>query len=295
MQGARPLIEQALKDDPKLGIAHENMGFLDFSDGKDSEAASEFTQAYALDGTLYLSLFAKTMLSPVAASNAAADQAALHELLTKVTDLNPKFAPAYIQLARLWIGENVPKVALSFSRKAEELEPSRAGYHILTGYILLRLGKQDEAREFAKFVADRWFGPDHDEAVELWNSIATQQRSFQTLSETIPKNTETLSGTLKSVACREQDQVSVFYVDKHGKTLTFHGKGLFFSGFSDTIWYGEDHFSLCHHLEGMRVVIRYRAPADFTYSGDIAEIEIRDNVTELLQGTTNEGTSLAKP
>ena len=37
--GARSLIEQALKDDPKLGAAHENMGFLDFADGKDAEAS----------------------------------------------------------------------------------------------------------------------------------------------------------------------------------------------------------------------------------------------------------------
>ena len=45
------------------------MGFLDFSDGKDAEAAAEFAQAFALNGTLYLSLFDKTMLSPMATSN----------------------------------------------------------------------------------------------------------------------------------------------------------------------------------------------------------------------------------
>jgi hypothetical protein len=147
---ARPLVEQALKDDPNLGIAHENMGFLNFADGKDTDAANEFTQAYALDRSLYLSLFAKTMLSSLAVSKSAADRAALHEVLIKVTELNPNFAPAYIERGRPWLRQNDPKLAYSDSRKAEELEPSRAGYHILTGYILLRMGKGAEAAAFAK-------------------------------------------------------------------------------------------------------------------------------------------------
>ena len=41
LASARPHIEQALKTDPKLGLAHENMGFLDFAEGKDTEAAQE--------------------------------------------------------------------------------------------------------------------------------------------------------------------------------------------------------------------------------------------------------------
>ena len=56
LPAARSQVEQALKDDPKLGLAHENMGFLDFTDGKDAEAAREFAQASVLDGTLCLSL-----------------------------------------------------------------------------------------------------------------------------------------------------------------------------------------------------------------------------------------------
>jgi hypothetical protein len=49
-------------------------------------------------------------------------------------------------------------------------------------------------------------------------------------------------------------------------------------GFSDSLWYGEDHFSVCHHLEGLRTIVYYRAGANATYAGDIAEIEIRDDL-----------------
>jgi len=46
---ARPEVEQALKDDPKLGLAHELMGFLNFSDGKDAEAEAEFSAGIRLE------------------------------------------------------------------------------------------------------------------------------------------------------------------------------------------------------------------------------------------------------
>ena len=66
--------------------------------------------------------------------------------------------------------------AIGLARKAEQLEPTRAGYHVLSGKILVRMGKPHEAADFAQFVAQRWPGPNHNEAVELWNSIPQEQR-----------------------------------------------------------------------------------------------------------------------
>jgi len=175
-QGARSLTEDALKNDPKLGLAHEDIGFLNFADGKDAEASSEFAQAYALDNKLYLSQFAKTMMSPLATSKRIQDMNALGAELGKVLQVNPLFSPAYIQLARLAYREGDFPTALMISRKAEELEPSLAGYHLLSGQILLRIGRNAEAADAARFVADRWAGPDHNVAVELWNWIPAAER-----------------------------------------------------------------------------------------------------------------------
>ena len=152
------------------------MGFVSFSDGKDTEALSEFSQAYELDLTLWLSLFAKTMMSPIAMSYVPADEATFHEAMAKVLALDPQFAAAYVQLARLYVRQNDLKAADAVARKAEQLEPSRASYRLLSGQILRRMGKGAAPAEFAKFVADRWPGADHDEAVELWNAIPAKQR-----------------------------------------------------------------------------------------------------------------------
>ena len=256
-ENARPLVEQALKSDPKLGLAHEEMGFLLFADGNDTAALNEFSQAFSLDGDLYLSLFAKAMLSPVANSDSPADQTAFYNMLLEVLHLNPQFAPAYIQLARLDLRRNELQKALAVSRKAEELEPSRAGYHLLSGEILLRMGRGADSAAMANFVADRWFGADHDEAVELWNSVPSDQRpTSEPLTKVILKETQTASGRVQSVRCGEPATWALV-LSHDDQLLTFHRKGDFPTGFSDTIWYGEDHFTLCHHLESMRAIVRY--------------------------------------
>ncbi len=278
VEGALPLAQQAVNADPKLGIAHEDMGYVLFTQGKDAAAENEFTQAYSLDGTLYLSLFAKTMLSPSAGSSSPSDQTDFESALQKVVILNPQFAPAFVELARLAIRQNDLEKALRLSQRAQQLEPGRAEYHLLTGQILQRMGRGADAAALAKFVADRWKGPDHDEAVELWNLIPAKDRPVGTLAlDASATELKTADGVLKSVTCSEKAKEYTLAVDDNGKVLTFHANSGFATGFSDTLWYGEDHFTICHHLDGMRAVVRFRASSAKGYDSDIAELEVRDS------------------
>ena len=278
VSNAHSYVSDALQNDSKLGLAHEEQGFLDFFDGKDEESLQEFTKAFAADSSLYLSLFAKTMLSPIAASNAPADQEAFKKALNAVLAINSKYAPAYVQLSRLAVRQGDLTMAYGYSRKAEDLEPFRAGYHLQTGQILLRMGKGAQAASFAKYVADRWYGSDHNEAWELWQSIPDSQHpASEPITESAPKDTQEVSGSVKSVACGKEDDWS-FNLEQGGQTLTFRRQGGFHFGFSDSLWYGEDHITLCHHLEGLRSIVHYRPPGNNTYFGEVAEIEIRDDL-----------------
>ena len=72
----------------------------------------------------------------------------------------------------------------------------------------------------------------------------------------------------------------IFTISHDGKLSKFRRTGPFGAGFSDTIWYGEDHFSFCHHLEGMRAVIHYKPSADPSYAGDVAEDDMHNNVPQ---------------
>lgn len=280
-ESARQLAEQAVKEDPKLGFAHELMGFLEFGEGKDEEALHEFTQASNLDPKLPLSLFARTMMSPIATSSDPTDENLFHDALEKVLTLNPQFAPAFVQLAKLALRRDDAKTALGLSRRAEQLEPTRAGYHILSGQILLRLGRDTEAATFARFVAERWPGADHDEAVELWNAVPAEHRpAGDPLLDAGPKDTLSVDGHITTLKCGAKDVQPELEVTGEGKSFALHLKGPFSAGFSDTIWYGEDHFSLCHHMQGRRAVIRYKPSTDPAIAGDVSEIEIRDELPQ---------------
>ena len=294
---AKPLVAKALKDDPKLGFAHEEEGFILFAEGQDGVARDEFSQAFALDGTLYLSLFAKTMLSPIAKSNAPADETAFNDAMEKVLDLNHQFAPAYVQLARLAVRQGDLQHAYGLARRAEELEPSRAGYHLLTGQILLRMGKDAQAADFAQYVAKHWYGPDHNEAVELWNRVPAAQRPAGiSLVEEVPTGTQTATGIVKSSTCGGVDpqgkkQQWTLVLNHDGKEMTFHSKdkGFFMFGFSDTLWWGENHASSCRHLEGLRAVVQYKPDTtDTSYAGNIAELDVLDDLPGSAGGSASQ-------
>ena len=276
---AESLIADALRDDPKLGAAHEEQAYLLFHDGNDSRATEEFQQACALDGTLYRSLFAKTMLSPEAQATDQAGQAAYQADLKKVTELNPLFAPAFIELAKLALRQRNYRMALDESRKAESLEPSRAGYHLLTGKILLASGRGGDAIQFAQFVAERWHGSDHDEAVELWDAIpaVARPRDVGFTAHELEPGEQLAAGIVQTTHCGDASRPLTVEIAQDGMTQTFYRHGGMMSGFSDLFWWGEDHFTLCHHLEGKRAIVYYRPETGKGFTGEMTRFEIRDD------------------
>jgi tetratricopeptide (TPR) repeat protein len=273
---APSLVEEALKEDPALGIAHEEMGFIKFRDGQDEEAIREFSRAVELDKQLYLSQYFKTMMN--AKWDTPEQREAVHAGLSLTSQVNPRFAPAYVQEAILELFAGHEDRALALSRKAEDLEPSRAGYHLLTGEILLRLKREKDAAEIARFVAERWRGPDHNEAVALWNRIPEASRPGEaTVIEETEEQSKVTEGTVQSVTCDEKSK-KVVTLQRGDATLTFHSRGRQLVGFSDTLWYGTDHFDLCHHVKGLHAVVRYRPPVGNEYTGDWLSIEIREEL-----------------
>src|ERR1700730_18568890 len=112
-------VELALQDDPGLAVAHEEMGFIYFRDGQDENAKREFARAYELDKQRYLALYFKTMMS--AQRDTAEQREMLRTGLLQTLQINPQFAPAYVQLAMLELREGYAAKALAMSRKAEEL------------------------------------------------------------------------------------------------------------------------------------------------------------------------------
>ena len=49
-------------------------------------------------------------------------------------------------------------------------------------------------------------------------------------------------------------------------------------GFSDTLWFGEDHFTPCYHTVGLRAVVQYKQATDKAYAGDVVSFGFRDDL-----------------
>jgi hypothetical protein len=199
--------------------------------------------------------------------------------LHHVAELAPDFAPAFVELALVEWRLGALQPAYRDAHRAEQLEPWRAGYHILTGHILLK-GKQPAmAATYSRYVASHWFGPDHNEAVDLWRAVPAQsQGEGAPLALDTPAGTEVATGMLQDVSCGTppaSNLVVTFLPDQPAgaKPMTFKSDGRLMIGFSDTFWWGEDHFSMCHHLAGHRALVAYKAQTQ-----QLLELDVRDDL-----------------
>src|SRR6202166_2409214 len=272
---APALVDRALQENPALGAAHEEKAFIYFRDGQDEAAAREFSRASELDNTLYLSQYFKAMMT--AKRETPEQPEALRAQLLQITQIDPQFAPAFVQPAMLDLADAQDAKSLASSRKAEELEPSRAGYHLLSGEILLRMKHEKEAAEVARYVAERWHGPDHNEAVALWNRIPAASRPAAIVIDEVEEQSQAAEGKMLSIACGEKSKNEVT-LQRGDDLMVFKSKGRQMIGYSDTLWYGADNFNICHHAEGMHAVIRYRPSVSKEYAGDWLSIELRDEL-----------------
>jgi tetratricopeptide (TPR) repeat protein len=196
-----------------------------------------------------------------------------------VLKVNPRFAPAFVELAMTVARQGKYIDALNLARKAEDLEPSRAGYHLLVGRILLALGRNDEAAKQATFVVERWRGPDHDEAIELLSALPAEKRPLgATLIADALNGTQTSQGTLLSVTCVGKEGTAVVIQNADGTRTFSSSAGAHMVGYSDTLWFGSDHFTLCHHIDGLRAVVRYKPSADKQSAGEWVELELREDL-----------------
>jgi hypothetical protein len=272
---AKTFLKSAEAANPALSGPHEELGFLAWREGHDGDARAEWQKA-ASDPSFYRSRFA-LLMSGVPLKLQTAQQLEQTALtLEAINKAAPGFAPAFVELAILQWQRGQLNQAYKTAHTAEKLEPWRAGYHLLIGYILLQGNQPKAAEEYARSVATRWPGPDHDEAVDLWNAIPADKRGAgPALTAALPKDATVARGRIVSSSCDKDGLHVVLQPMEPNAALTLTAKGSHESGFSDTLWVGEDHYTSCFHLTGLPAVVAYKAEAG---EDRLQVFEVRDDL-----------------
>lgn len=286
-------LQAAESADPSLAGPHEELGFLAWRKGEDEEAKTEWRKAVSADPSSYRSSFALLMSgNPLKQQNQQQLAQTQHALET-LKEQAPKYAPVLAELALVqWrLGRINP--AYQSALAAERLEPWRAGYHLLTGHILLQGRQPKVAETYARMVAARWPGSDHDEAVDLWNQLpATERGDGPALALETPAESTLVRGTIVSSFCDKSGlNVVVQPSDPSASTLKLTASGPYESGFSDTLWVGEDHYTPCFHIAGLPAVVAYKTAEAGVER--LMELEVRDDLPQLDLATSTPKTAEA--
>jgi len=259
------LLRAAEATDPTLAGPHEELGFLAWRAGLDGEARQQWQKAVSADPSSYRSAFALLMSGPPLKQQTPQQLEQTRHALEAINTSAPKFAPALVELALIQWRQGQMNAAYKTSLAAEKLEPWRAEYHLLTGHLLLQGHQPALAAHYARQVADRWTGSDHDEAVDLWNQVPLADRGDgPPLTLALPTDATVARGTILSTYCSKATGLTVVLqpTDPSAPPLNLFAAGPLESGFADTLWVGEDHYTPCFHLAGLPALVAYKPSPD---------------------------------
>lgn len=141
---ARPMLEQAAAQDPKLALAQEALGLLAWREHGLAEALPFLERAAALDSGNFLAHYLVALPRVAQGSDEALAQA--QAALKRSIELNHDYAPAYDALARVAARRGAESSdALPLARRAVLLAPRDADFRVTVSWLLERGGQRDQA------------------------------------------------------------------------------------------------------------------------------------------------------
>jgi tetratricopeptide (TPR) repeat protein len=171
-QQADSLLQEAVRLDPNLALARQNLALHDMFEGKLFDALDSASQAVALDPKNTLGLFLRAFLT-LRNGDASAQAPQMEADLRQCIAQKPDFAPAYALLSNyLASGDATLPEAFAVAQKAVVLEPGTTGFQINLAQVLLRMRRYDDAQTVAARVRANTVNPgERDQADRLISEI----------------------------------------------------------------------------------------------------------------------------
>lgn len=148
---ATQILQNAVNLDPKLALAHQNLGIEEFLEGNRDSALASISEAVQLDPKNGLTRYLRANLTFFGTGGFPQDSQ-IEEDLRQSIAANPDFAPANALLG-LYLSSRRQNgdEALTFAKKAVTLEPGNTEYVYDLAQVLAQMQRFDEAQ----FVAQR--------------------------------------------------------------------------------------------------------------------------------------------
>jgi tetratricopeptide (TPR) repeat protein len=282
LESARKRLTAALQDQPKNWLGHEQMGFLDFSEGNDEEAVREWNTTLAQNPMAYLALYYKGLVD-YRARRDAASAAQFMKVLDDVLAVEPNFALAYLMRSRMLVQMGDINGAAASASKAMNLDSDHAGYILNLAEIQLLQRKYTAALSNAHFVARFWDDANRGEALDLISriraasklqAVGEEKKEEDDLVQGFATGTIPIRGEIVSVSCSNNRLDSV-NVSSGGKEYAFRLKEGSFN-FSRTIGITGEYFNVCYHAKGYPIVVRARGTPVLGSVSEMGGFEIRN-------------------
>jgi tetratricopeptide (TPR) repeat protein len=186
-QEALPMLEEAVRLDPNLAFAYQNLGLAQYFNNQRTEALASVTKAIALDPKNGLTRYLRAYLSTTGGGTMP-DDSQIQDDLRQSIALSPDFAPPYGLLS--WFlstrDENLSE-ALSLARKANALQPGNISYQLDVAQVLLHMHRYDEAQSIALRAGSGAAGQEKDQ-VEKFLTYIQQFRLHEERNSAIAAN-----------------------------------------------------------------------------------------------------------
>ncbi|MBB6142545.1 Tfp pilus assembly protein PilF [Silvibacterium bohemicum] len=189
---ARTLLDTVLREDPNNVLAHETMGYLEFRDGNRDAARKWYEEAVKLDSQSFIANYYYASMS--FGSRDDATQAQVEASLQTAIKLNPRFAPAYDELASLY-GMHQEKLdeAHRLNLQAVALEPANVNYRMNAANILLTSGRAEDAIRVLKAAEGVAKSPQELSVISVRLAQLEQFQAVQESTQTALRDAKDLS------------------------------------------------------------------------------------------------------
>jgi Tfp pilus assembly protein PilF len=265
VKDARELLDAVIKADPNNAQAHETMGFLELRDGHRDEARKWYGEAVKLDSQNFLAQYNFATLSMGQGGTEQGKE--IEASLRAAIRLNPRFAPAYEQLASVLMSTDryVDAEAVLQTLLKNAVNPSEAA---TARQRIAQLEQVQAARAQATANAKTQMDAQTTEtavAVDAGPKHPTEPPNG-------PKHEAV--GVIRGVQC-SYPAVIEFRVEGGNKAVTVYNNNYYKLEFRALGFTPKGELNPCSGIEGMKARVQYTESSDKTVDGQAIAVELR--------------------